>query len=430
MRKAWIILAALLLALAVNSFALSPAFKATAAPETANEVHVDFLTTYRYEIYEGDVFINGEVTGKMDWHTRIVNTPDQTGAVVKDLKVTLASPDNGALLNEWSYGDVPEGPSTCWTPDAVYFGDIKHHPCTFTPGFDVSLSIDKTVFTAPDTQTVTITVTPRDERVTDHLDIEVVAPRGRDDLVDPVIISHTGEGEFELSPEGDVFGIWRENLELNTPWSIDVTLRITPNVTNKVTKVEYRPGVPIGAGVPEESSGTTTGSSVSYTNEAGTWTVGAEGDYIWNWTAKSPSGYTVGFDRIVNAAPQLMEGKVTATSGLLKETFNFEVNYADYDSPSYVRVYVDGSAKDMKYARGGERGWPDPLVFSYTAALSPGQHTYYFEASDGSLIARFPQDGTLTIEVTSQRFFIWIIVGAVAAGLGIYFFRRRRRKVV
>lgn len=301
MRKAQIIglliiTVLLALAIAVSSFAVSPAPKATAAPDADNEVHVDFFTSYEYEVPE-DVLINKEVTGKMDWHTRIVNTEDATGAVVKDLKVTLTSPDNGALIGEWSYGDVPEGPSTCWTPDAVYFGDIKHHPCTFTPGFDASLSIDKTVFTAPDTQTVTITVTPRDERVIDNTGLEVVAPRGRDDLVDPVIISHTGEGEFELSPEGDVFGMRPENLELNTPWSIDVTLRITP----KVTKVEYRPGVPIITNLPGGESGTTTGSSVSYTNEAGTWTVSAEGDYAWNWTAKSPSGYTVGFDRIVNA---------------------------------------------------------------------------------------------------------------------------------
>ncbi len=85
-----------------------------------------------------------------------------------------------------------------------------------------------------------------------------------------------------------------DNLELNAPWSVDVTLRITPNVTDKVTKVECRPGVPIGAvAFEEESSGTTTGSSVSYTDEAGTWTISAEGGYVWDWRASSPEDYWV-----------------------------------------------------------------------------------------------------------------------------------------
>ena len=272
------------------------------ALEEGNHVHVDFFTSYEYEV-PGDTLTNGEVTGKMDWHTKINNTPDETGAVVKNLKVTLTSPDNGALIGEWFYGDVPEGPGTCWTPDAVYFGDIKHHPCTFTPGFDASLSIDKTVFTAPDTQTVTITVIPRDERATDHLGLEVVT-RFESDLVDAVIISHTGEGEFELSPEGKVFAIWQENLELNTPWSVTATLQVTP----KVPEVEFRPGICMGIGSRRETSGTTTGSSVSYTNEAGTWTVSAEGDYIWNWRAKSPSGYGLDWDaRVLTPSEEIRE---------------------------------------------------------------------------------------------------------------------------
>lgn len=259
------------------------------ALEEGNHVHVDFLTCYVYEI-PGDALTNGEVTGKMDWHTRIVNIQDETGAVVKDLKVTLTNPDNGALINEWAYGDVPEEGRTDlpWTPDAVLFGDIEHHPRTFTPGFDASLSIDKTVFTVPDTQTINITVTPRDERIIDRLSIEVVVPRDDIDIYDGGVISHTGEGDVYILPDGEVFEIRRENLELDTPWSITVTIQVTP----KVPKLEFRPRIDIGcAGLRGgESSGTTTGSSVSYTNEAGTWTVSAEGDYVWNWQAASPSG--------------------------------------------------------------------------------------------------------------------------------------------
>jgi len=125
MPKTLIIITGLLLTLTLGIYTPSTAPTVVAAPYATNEVHVDFFTSYEYEV-PGDVFTNRGVTGKMDWHTRIVNTPDQTGAVVKDLKVTLASPDNGALLNEWSYGNVPEGPSTCWTPDAVW-SSIAHH---------------------------------------------------------------------------------------------------------------------------------------------------------------------------------------------------------------------------------------------------------------------------------------------------------------
>lgn len=228
MRKTLIIVTALLLALtsAIPASIYTPWAAPTviAAPEAINEVHVDFYTGYVYEV-PGDILVNEEVTGKMDWHTRIINIEDETGEVAKDLEVRLTNPDNGALINEWSYGDVPEERYThlAWTPDAVYFGDIKHHPCTFTPGFDASLSIDKTVFTAPDTQTVTITVTPREERVTDNIWLEVVA-RIESDVVDAAIISHSGEGDVDVSPEGNILLIRRENLELDTTWIVTATL--------------------------------------------------------------------------------------------------------------------------------------------------------------------------------------------------------------
>jgi len=118
-------------------------------------------------------------------------------------------------------------------------------------------------------------------------------------MVDPIISSHTSQQDADLSPGKHIFGI-HPNLELNTPWSINVTLHITPNVTNKVTKLEYRPGVSIlYTGHPTDDKGVTEGSSVSFTNEAGEWTVSAEGDYVWNWHVGFAE--TTTFDRIVNA---------------------------------------------------------------------------------------------------------------------------------
>ena len=80
----------------------------------------------------------------------------------------------------------------------------------------------------------------------------------------------------------------------------------------------------------------------------------------------------------------------------------------------------------MDYARGD--WYAEGAVFSHTTVLSPGKHTYYFEASDGFFTARFHEDGTLSIGVP-----VWIVVG-IAAGIAIiigsvtYFFIRRRRR--
>ena len=76
-------------------------------------------------------------------------------------------------------------------------------------------------------------------------------------------------------------------MELNTPWSITVTIRVIPKMPN----VEFVPFIGIiwngPGGVP--SQGTTSGSFVSYNmGGAGTWTWSAEGNYVWNWWAQAP----------------------------------------------------------------------------------------------------------------------------------------------
>ena len=211
----------------------------------------------------------------------------------------------------------------------------------------------------------------------------------------------------------------------------------TFQVSPKVPGVEYKPHVGI---IPNWSreyySGTTTahttcGDSFSYTNEAGTWTVSAEGDYVWNWVAHTSPHYAASL-RPRSSIPLTLisEGLSLSSSTTITD---FEVTYVDDGPPSYVRVYIDGSAYDMDYVRGAERSYADGALFSHTTVLSPGQHTYYFEASDGSLTARFPQDGNLTIEITSQKFPIWIVAGVVGGiviiiGSVTFFFVRRRIK--
>ena len=295
-----------------------------AVPVEGNKVRLNFINTYTYPAYE-DSFTNEEVTGKVLWRIPdITNITDETGAPVTGLRVTLDSDlqfdwvddENltkmGPPTYEWSFADlVEEHKHTGWST-SVYVG-FQCFPTKFTPGFDASRSFDKTVFTAPDTQTVTVTVTPREEWIES---VQITVHTDENDLVDPVIISHSGGEQAHVTPDGHRSGI-RIPVELNTPVTITVTIRVTP----KVPKVEYmphtsvvpfrtierkRPGgiapappqpgsVPGGGG----AGGRTIGSSFSYTNEAGTWTVSAEGNYVWYWAAdESPPQYGVGFTRV------------------------------------------------------------------------------------------------------------------------------------
>lgn len=445
-KRTLLFLLVLSLVLVTNGFATSLAPAPIAATSASNEVHVAFLTTVSHFI-SGDSFANGEVIGGANWHTRIVNSPDETGAPVTGLGVTLTTELEfeyvdkqyltrmGPPTYEWSFGDAREEGSLllAWTPDAtVGFMSGDRFPFKFTPGFDASRSADKTVFTGPDTQILTITMTPREE-VEKLRGLEVVVHTispGKENVEDAVItpISPTSGEHIELSPNGHDLGIRQIPLELKTPWSITLTIQVTP----RVSEVEYMPFIAlIWSGPPKgASSGTGRGSSISYTNEAGTWAVSADGNYIWNWIAGSP-GYSVGFHPRANIPPTLTSGKVSLTSDTPRMPFTFEITYedADGDPASYVRVYVDGSPYDMGWVSGDD--YRDGMRFTYPTTLGGGQHSYYFEASDGSMTARFPEEGTLSgpfVEVPRFKFPIWTVVGIVVIGLIIYFSLRSRRR--
>jgi len=445
-KLASLLLFVFLLAFVMSGFATPLASTLIAAPSAGNKVEVYFSTNYRLDLYE-DSFTNEEVTGQVIWRIpNIVNTTDETGALVTGLKVTLDSDiafewvdkenltRRGPPTYEWSFPNlVEEHKRTGWATD-VLVGFLHQSPIKFTPGFDMSRSCDKTVFTAPDTQTVTVTVTPREEWIEG---VEISIHALENDLVDPVIISRSGGESVYITADGHYSdeGIpgFGSPVELNTPVTITVTIQVTP----KVPRVEFKPYVAVKPRLhqdPPDVSGTTIGSSFSYTNEAGTWTVSAEGNYVWNWAAHEVPGYNVAFSQRANSPPTLTSGGVSPPSGTPTTPFTFQVTYRDTDranrtfAPSYVRVYIDGSAHDMGYVGFTGQGYADGALFSHKTTLSPGQHTYYFEASDGFFTARFPEDGTLSIGVP-----VWIVVG-IAAGIAIiigsvtYFFIRRRRR--
>lgn len=285
-----------------------PAFKVQSG-ESGNLVYVGFVDSLGYAQNSGDSLANTQVTGHRRWRVAYMeNIKDETGEPVRGLRITLDSDitfdavrDWGALTTkrgpptyEWTYGDLSED-YTGHTIDANVRLDDYEGLTEFTPGFDVSRSFDKTVFTAPDTQTITVTVTPREETF-DRVMICILTgidQKAITDLVDVAIVDHSDEGYWESCSE-DFYAEFRLPrsgipVELNTPITVTATIQVTP----KVPEVEYKAQVHVAPDYlnAKFDSGTVRGSSFSFTDEVGTWTVNAEGDYVWIWDATlGPSG--------------------------------------------------------------------------------------------------------------------------------------------
>lgn len=289
-------------AIVANAFATLTAQAPTPTPtpvpptptplSAMQEVEARFSTSWVY-FPPGDDFTNGEVNGGTEaWHADMHNVSETP---VTGVELSLASeiefdqfiPDPvtvGPPTYQWSFGDVLEGSGAGtlvglrWSPDVVF-------PVRFTPGFDAARFADITQFSGPGTQTLTIEVTPRDDRVagTHRLGVQVQAEAN--ELVNAVITSPTTDESqgIRLSPDGQWLVINVPALELGTIWTTTVTIQVTP----MVPKVEYIPYVHIGWG-ETLASGTTSGSSLSYragdtVNEVGSWTLRAEGGYEWHW---------------------------------------------------------------------------------------------------------------------------------------------------
>ena len=269
-----------------------------------NEVSVGFMEQRHYNV-SGDSFMNKEVTVEEWWRTNLINLPDETGASVTGLQLTLDSEVSfegvekefltikGPPIYEWSLDDVPNGETIAtngWPWDAYV---RRHSTSKLVPGYDVSRSFDKTVFSAQGVQMLTITVTPREESINT---VTITVHTDEDAFVDPVVLSYssTSGGEVKIEQDGHRSEIGFVPVELNTPMTVTVTIQVTP----KVPLVHYKPGTGIRAervSVPD--SGITTGNSVSFTTEVGTWTWSAEGDYVWDWGIRCAPGVNVSFGR-------------------------------------------------------------------------------------------------------------------------------------
>jgi hypothetical protein len=223
-----------------------------------------------------------------------INEVDETSAPVREMRVTLASEQMfqveqdrltrmGPPVYEWSVGDIAEGMKR---PEWPWDGFVDApSTVTFTPGMDISRSFDRTEFSEPGIQKLTLSITPRAPWIEE---VEIFVHTDENELVDPIVLfipPGTGERTI-LTPDGHRSGVLYTSVEINTPLTIIYTIQVTP----KESFVEYRPYTTIDfRRADEPTRDVIQGSSFSHTNEAGTWTVEAEGSYVWHWFASSPA---------------------------------------------------------------------------------------------------------------------------------------------
>ncbi|MFW9916699.1 MAG: hypothetical protein ACFFGZ_13930 [Candidatus Thorarchaeota archaeon] len=89
--------------------------------------------------------------------------------------------------------------------------------------------------------------------------------------------------------------------------------------------------------------------------------------------------------------PMLSEESVTPTSGYHTDIYTFTVKYNDLanNGPTYVRVVIDNSSYAMEAVQ-GEPNYTEGVQFFYKAQLSPGKHSYHFEAATSLGSTRLP----------------------------------------
>lgn len=258
-------------------------------PEPQNAVVVDATTNWEYEP-EGDSFTNGSVIGTRNWGTHLHNQLHETGESLTNVALDLDNntgfefdwvqdehlADSGPLDYRWEFGLVPvDGHAN----GGVGFGSPETPPVEFTPGFDASRSVNPTEFSGdgPHIQTLTISVTPREELPWIGIGINAEPREG----VDAIITSPTTDENIQLSPDGRNLNIHLENPEIGTTYTFTVTLAVTLTQS----EAQYLPSVMVmrGEGL---GSGSDTGTSLTVNAlGAGTWTWSTTNstDTEWQW---------------------------------------------------------------------------------------------------------------------------------------------------
>ncbi len=101
-----------------------------------------------------------------------------------------------------------------------------------------------------------------------------------------------------------------------------------------------------------------------------------------------------------NNPPTLSKGSVSPQSGTTSTLFTYQVIYKDIDNeaPGVKNVIIDSNSYTMKHVSGS---YINGSTFQYTTTLSKGNHTYYFQFTDGRASVRLPQTGVFNGPIVS-----------------------------
>lgn len=245
-------------------------------------------------------FTNREVMGSFETAITLQNISDDSSAPVYGLGLEFSTEPGitiervreeyleilGPPVFKWFFGNVPEEPiqNVYGSEASIVPGSSFRAP--FTPGFDASISMDKTNFSEPAAQVFTLTIVPRQNFITDfifHLDGGAYG-----DAADVVITSlepgeHIGPAGERITVTLDRKNIAVDTLSLtiNEAYSFTMTLQVDPRQPNTT----YKPFTAIAWILPGGSDrGTTLGNMLTVqVDKVGIWTWTAIGEYLWEW---------------------------------------------------------------------------------------------------------------------------------------------------
>ena len=254
-----------------------------------------------------DTFANREVTGITWWKAELWNRPDTTEEPIASPELSLDSdlPLDWASFSSTNTTLVAEGPPTYEWAFGGFDGlsqgasstmfvhptnPADDVPTSFTPGFNVSVSVDRVEFLQSEgehqEQTLTITVQKVDPDayfilvVSSDVTLFPFLPVDEGDLVEAVMIPPFPEWTDFVFPGGTGFIMDTMHLPAGDPVTYVLSIEVTP----KVPSVEYKPAVLLFSQdeYPEHQS--YSGNSHSFeVDSLGTWTWNAEGQYDWQW---------------------------------------------------------------------------------------------------------------------------------------------------
>jgi len=99
----------------------------------------------------------------------------------------------------------------------------------------------------------------------------------------------------------------------------------------------------------------------------------------------------------VDHTPELLDSFLSPDQGTEATEFTFQVRYKDQDNdePEYVKAIVGDIGYTMQKADPTDKDYRTGVLYQLTTPFAKGTYSHYFEASDGSSVARLPATGAL-----------------------------------